>query len=326
MTGHETTAVPQERGLKHFPISLFSMVMGLSGLTLASQKAEGILEVSTGIPLMLAAASALSFVLLAGLYAAKSLLHWRAVRAELDHPVTLHFFPTTSISLILLSVIALRIDHAAASMLFAVGVPVHLALTLYVLHSWFNRSHFETTHLNPAWFIPIVGNVLVPISGVSLGYMELSWFCFSIGIVFWLVLFAIIMNRVMFHHPLHERLAPTLFILIAPPSAGFIAYEQLTSQLDGAARVLYGVALFMTLFLATQAPRLARLRFYLSWWAYSFPLAAFTVASFVMHEKTRAAPYLTIAATLLVVLAAIVVLLVARTTQAFLRGQVFAPD
>ena len=70
----------------------------------------------------------------------------------------------------------------------------------------------------------------------------------------WLVviLLTIIFYRVLFHHPIDERLMPTLFILIAPPAVGFIAYTRLTGgELDTFARVLYYSGLFLTLLLFT---------------------------------------------------------------------------
>ena|GEM_PF-3316996 len=72
--------------------------------------------------------------------------------------------------------------------------------------------------------------MLVPVAGVPLGYTDISWFFFSIGILFWGMLLTIIFYRVLFDNPLEERLMPTLFILIAPPAVGFIAYTRLTGE------------------------------------------------------------------------------------------------
>lgn len=284
------------------------------------------MTLDTGVPSLLAVAAFACFIALAGFYAAKALLHWNAVREEFAHPIKLHFFPTISISLILLSIIALDHNRSVAEGLFLVGVPLHIALTLAVLHFWFNREHFQIAHLNPAWFIPIVGNILVPISGSSLGYVELSWFFFSIGIVFWIALFAIMLNRVVFHNPLPERLAPTLFILIAPPAVGFLSYVRLTGTLDAFGRILFHFALFMTLFLLTQIPRLLRMKFFLSWWAYSFPLAAITVASWLIYEKTGNGAFLSLASGLLIVLAFAITGLVARTGLAIARNEICQPE
>jgi tellurite resistance protein len=39
----------------------------------------------------------------------------------------------------------------------------------------------------------------------------------------WAVMFTIIMNRIVFHNPLPQKLMPTLFILIAPPAVALIS-------------------------------------------------------------------------------------------------------
>ena len=313
--------------LAHFPVAFFSTVMGLSGLTLVWQKAHEVFAAPASVATAVGGFAALAFVLLAVFYAAKILLRPAAVAEEYRHPVKLHFMPTISISLILLSIVALAQVPAIARPLFLVGTSLHLVLTLVVLHNWFNKTHFETAHLNPAWFIPIVGNVLVPIGGVPLGYQEPAWFFFSIGMVFWLVLFTIITNRVLFHHPLPERLAPTLFILIAPPAVGFLSYLKLTGgEIDAFARVLFSFALFLTVFLLTQAPRLMRARFFLSWWAYSFPLAAMTIAAQVMAERIGGAGFNAIAVAMLVIVSVVITGLVLRTLVAIARDEICVPE
>jgi tellurite resistance protein len=171
-----------------------------------------------------------------------------------------------------------------------------------------------------------VGNVLVPVAGVKLGYLDVSWFFFSIGVLFWGILLTIIFYRVLFHHPIDERLMPTLFILIAPPAVGFIAYTRLTGgELDTFARVLYYAGLFLTLLLFTQVGRFARLKFFLSWWAYSFPLAAISIASMVMYELSGTDAYRWIGAGLLLLLTAIVALLLVRTGIAVVKHRICLP-
>ncbi len=327
MTAQAHSTPHDEARLAHFPVSFFATVMGLAGLTLAWHKAVGVLHiVDHRIPQGLAALTGAVFVTLLALYVAKVVSHRAHVVAEFQHPVRLHFVPTISISTLLLSIVAHAVWPAAAYPLFVIGGALHFLLTLFVLNSWINRDHYQVGHLNPAWFIPIVGNVLVPLTGVPLGYVELSWFFFSIGIVFWLLLFSIILNRVLFHHPIPERLAPTLFILIAPPAVGFLSYVRLTGSIDGSARVLYYFALFLTLFLATQVPRLMRAQFFLSWWAYSFPLAAITIASLTMFERTGDAAIQTIAIVLLAITTAAIGGLFVRTLVAVSRHEICRPE
>ena len=100
--------------------------------------------------------------------------------------------------------------------------------------------------------------------------------------MFWIVLLTIVLYRLFFHEPLPVRLTPTLFILLAPPSVGFIAYIRLTGSVDAFGRILYYTALFLALLLASNAVRFLRSPFFISAWAYSFPLAALTIATLVM--------------------------------------------
>jgi tellurite resistance protein TehA-like permease len=143
---------------------------------------------------------------------------------------------------------------------------------------------------------------------------------------FIVTLLTIIFYRVLFHRPIPDKLMPTLFILIAPPAVGFIAYLKLTGALDSFARTLYFVALFFTLLLLTQLGRFAKLRFYLSWWAYSFPLAAVTIASLLMYDQMAGRAYLYIGASLLLLLTGIVTLLLSRTLRAVRKHGICVPE
>jgi len=306
--------------LVNFPVSFFSSVMGLAGLTIAWQRAERLFGVNVSAWLL--ALTIGVFLVLAGFYAAKWLRHPQAVAKEFQHPVRLNFFPTLSISLLLLSVAFLPHSTALSLYLWVGGASLHLLFTLVVMSIWIHHTKFEITHINPAWFIPVVGNIIVPIAGTAHGFVEISWFFFSIGLVFWLVLLTLVFYRVIFHAPLPQRLVPTLFILIAPPAVGFISYAELTSSLDPFARVLYYVALFLTLLLATQVRLFARLKFALSWWAYSFPLAAMTLATLRMQRMSGVEGFVDIGQVLLAALTLIIAGLAALTVRAIFRREI----
>lgn len=306
--------------LVNFPVSFFSSVMGLAGLTIAWQRAERLFGINVSAWLL--ALTIGVFLVLLGFYAAKWLRHPQAVVKEFQHPVRLNFFPTLSISLLLLSVAFLPHSTTLSLYLWVGGASLHLLFTLVVMSIWIHHTKFEITHINPAWFIPVVGNIIVPIAGTAHGFVEISWFFFSIGLVFWLVLLTLVFYRVIFHAPLPQRLVPTLFILIAPPAVGFISYAELTSSLDPFARVLYYVALFLTLLLATQVRLFARLKFALSWWAYSFPLAAMTLATLRMQRMSGAEGFADIGLVLLTALTVIIAGLAALTVRAVVRREI----
>ncbi|NMT62279.1 SLAC1 anion channel family protein [Marinobacter orientalis] len=302
--------------LQNFPISWFAVVMGMTGFTIAWHHAEILLALPVRPSLVLLGLTIITFVILLALYLAKILKYPNQVRAEYSHPINLNFFPTVSIGLILISVALLPYSNPVSLVCWIAGATLHLAFTLHVLSVWLHQTHFEVDHLNPAWFIPVVGNILVPIAGVSHASPEISWFFFSIGLIFWLILLTIIFYRMLFHRPLPARLLPTLFILIAPPAAGFISWLELTGELDAFARILYYVAVFLTLMLLTQVKRFLQLEFFLSSWAYSFPMAAITIATFIMHTQLQLPFFKGLGVVLLMLLTLLISVLVWKTAQA----------
>lgn len=305
-----------------FPVSFFSSVMGMAGFSIAIAKAESIYALEPKVSLVLSVITMLLFLLLLVIYSLKFIKEKEAVIKELHHPIKISFFPTISISLLLLSICMLHTNTELANALWLIGSSLHLVFTLYVMNAWINHDYFNINHMNPAWFIPIVGNILVPIAGVPLGYADISWFFFSIGIVFWPVLLTIIYYRVIFHPALPDKLVPTFFILIAPPAVGFLSYMQLNGELDNFARVLYFSSLFFTLLVFTQFRRFSKLQFFLSWWAYSFPLAAVSIASLRMYEITQNMMYSVIAIILLTVLTSFISMLIIRTFKAIFDKQI----
>ncbi len=312
--------------LEHFPISFFAMVMGLTGLTLVWQKAGELFGLNPLIGNGLLSITFLTFFAVSLAYLIKLNRFTGAVKAEFNHPVKISFFPAFSISLILLGTATLHLAPNLSLALWLSGSLIHLLFTLYVLGQWLHHPKFAVPHSTPAWFIPVVGNILVPIAGVEHGYVEFSWFFFAIGLVYWIVLKTLIFNRMFFHDPLPEKLLPTLFILIAPPAVGFISYTKLNGELDNFGRILFYAALFLVLLLLSQAPKFLKIKFYMSWWAYSFPLAAASVASMLMYQMSNSEAMKIIAIMMIGLSSLVITFLFIRTLLAIGRNEICQPE
>ncbi|HSN06547.1 MAG TPA: SLAC1 anion channel family protein [Candidatus Angelobacter sp.] len=323
---------PEESGaprLAHFPVTFFAVVMGIAGASLAWSRSAAVLGVpeAVGQTIFWVALAVYAAVLVA--YVAKAIWHPDAVRAEFAHPVRLAFVPTVTISLLLLAAAARGTLPALSGVLWWIGASGQLLLTVYVLSAWINRPDFGLTHVTPAWFIPVVGMVAVPLAGVDHASVEISWFFFSAGVVFWIALLPMVLTRLFVHEqPVPPRLVPTLAVLIAPPAVAMIAYLRLVPDAFAGPvpRVLYYTALFFGLLFVAQADRLRRLPFFLSWWAYSFPLAALSAATTVMAGAVGGTFFTAAAWTLLIAVSALVLVLAARTAAAMLRRQVCVPE
>ena len=313
--------------LPHFHVTFFATVMGLAGLTLALHQAETLLGAGHGASRALLVLTVLDFLAVAALFALKAVRHPGAVAAEWAHPVKLAFFPAISISLLLIGT-ALRAEAPGiAVVIWALGVAGQGALTLAVISGWIGKRPFQPMHISPAWFIPAVGNVIVPVAGVPFGFVELSWMFFAMGLLFWVLLLTLVMNRLIFHDPLPGRLLPTLTILIAPPAVGLLSWLQLNGgEVDGFARVLYYGALWFAALVVLQLPALAKVPFALSFWALSFPVAALTLAALRYGALTGGRIHTVLGAVFLAVLCVLVAGLVLRTGRAISQGEICRPE
>lgn len=312
--------------LQHFPNSFFAMIMGLAGFTLACERLEKTMGTEHGFSLFLLLFTIGAFAALLGIYAVKAARYPEMVKWEWNHPVRINFFPAASIGFILVGTAMGPFSQGLAISIWGLGALLHLIGTLSVLSAWIGHRNFETQHMNPAWFIPVVGNIIVPIAAVRFGFTETGWFFFSVGIVFWIVLLTLVFNRLVFHHPLPERLLPTLMILIAPPAVGFAAYVSLINGVDAFARILYYTAVFFLAIIITQVPKLSRIPFALSWWAYSFPLAALTIATLLYAEKVQSSVHNIAGMGLFALLTLVILGLLLRTAKAIKNRKICVPE
>jgi len=312
----------KEFRLNNFPISFFSIILGLSGFSIAFQKAEEILGMPTNLSYYFLILTVIIFAIISLIYLFKNFKFQDEVSKEFNHPIKLNFFPTFSISFLLLSVGFLAEDMIISKYLWIFGSSIHFLFTIKIISIWIQHTKFEINHMNPAWFIPAVGNILVPVAGINHFSSEISWFFFSIGFFFWIALFVIFMNRIIFHKPLPEKLLPTLFILIAPPAVGFISLVKLTGEVNYFSKLSYYFALFLTILLFSQINLFRKIKFYLSWWAYSFPISAITIASISMFHETDILVFKYLAWTLFGILNSIIILLLIRTINSIFKKEI----
>lgn len=316
----------KECKIKYLPVAFFSMILGMSGFTLAFQKAETILNFPFVLSLYFLVFTLLCFFIISFAYLIKIIRFTNEVKDEFSHPIKLSFFPTFSMSLLLISTLFIPINILVSKYIWILGSLIQFIFTIRIISIWIQESKFEIKHMNPSWFIPAAGNLLVPFAGVHHFSLEISWFFYSIGIIFWLVLLAIFFNRIIFHSPLPDKLLPTLFILLAPPSLGFTSFLSLTGEITEFSKLLYYFALFLFCLLLAQIKMFKKIKFYLSWWAYSFPIAAITTSSMLMFRELDIFIFKYISIFLFSVLNIIIIILLFRTFIAITKHEICVKD
>ncbi len=307
--------------LKNFPISFFSISLGLIGFTLAWQKAEQILEINLKFSSYLLYLSLLIIVITALIYISKLVKYPSLIGEELRHPIKINFFPIIAKIFLITSIIYLPLDIVISKYLWWIGVVAQFIFSITTMSSWIRHTSFEIPHLNPSWFIPVVGSIIVPIAGVTHFSPELSWFFFSIGFFWWLILTVIVVNRIIFFHPIPDKLLPTMFILFAPPIIGFISLTKLVG-VTYFGNMLYYFGLFMFILVIAQLKTFLKIKFYLSWWAYSFPLDALVIGTLLMYHETGSVFFRVISWGLLLLLNFVILLLGFKTIIAIKNKQI----
>ena len=313
-------AVPLNR-LQNFPIMMFAIIMGLSGLTIVFQKAEEILGMKGNIGYILAEIDMVLFVSILIVYLVKIIKYFDDVKKEFLHPVRINFFAASAISFLLISIVYHSINKDIAYYSFIIGTIMQTFFTFYTINFWINKN-LEIQHSNPAWFIPIVGNILVPVSGAGFADVNLLMYYYSVGVFFWIVLTSILINRIIFHHQLAVKFVPTLFIFIAPPAIAFIAYIKMYGEYDMFASMLYNLSIFFSFLLLFMFKNFLNLKFFISWWAFTFPLAAVSIASILAYKMTGIAVYSYFSYLFMFITTLVVILVAIRTIQHMFKKEI----
>lgn len=293
-------SMEEDYWLVHFPIMFFASVMGVGGLSLVVNKSIDIFELHESLGWLSVICVAISVALLVaivGLYGLKIIKYPKAFLKELKHPVRINFFAAVSVSILIVLMLVLHyIGDGFALVLFWIGALLQLIFSLYVVKYWF-VNEMKQKMASPAWFIPIVGNLIVPLAGmklnIALGDVIVSYevliFYFGMGTFFWILLGAGLLFRLIFGENLPQKFLPTLFIFIAPPSIFgldvLLMFNDFISM--GSSYVIasasFSVALFFIFLMASIFNVFLNIKFALSWWAFTFPIAAFTLCSLELY-------------------------------------------
>jgi tellurite resistance protein len=318
----------QHAPLKHLGPGWYAMVMGLAGTSLAWHAAAPALGAGAATAAAaIGVLAALVFVVLvvAGLWRARR--HRGAWAEDLAHPVRHVFVAALPISLLLLvtSAVAAGLRGPGLGALWWAGSLAQLGATVWVLSRWWRGPQaggFQWAGLTPALFIPIVGNVLVPLAGVALGQPQWAAAQFGIGLMFWPVVLALLMVRIAQHGLWPERLLPASFIFIAPPAVVGLSALRFGAP-PPVAWALWGMALFSLLWVATLLRRIAEQPFGMAHWGMSFPMAALTALTL---QLAPAGPLRMLGIALLALTSLLVAGLVLATLRGLLHGTLLVPE
>jgi len=289
--------------IKNFAPSWFASVMGTGILAITSLFYSQYVPFLKTVALWLFYFNVILFFVLLIPWTLRWFLYTKEALSDLEHPVLSNFYATIAIAMLVLSANFLIIGKNVfiGEIFWFVGVVLTIFFGLLSPFIMFKGDHVTMDHINPAWFIPPVGLIVIPIAGSFMidqysGLIRelvifLNYFGWGAGFFIYMALCAICMHRFILHRPLPNVLAPTIWINLGPIGAGTVALINLVNHTAFITVkepffvfgfIFWGFGIWWVLMAITMTLyyiRKTRLPYALSWWAFTFPLGAYVAAS-----------------------------------------------
>jgi len=217
--------------------------------------------------------------------------------ADLKHPVLSNFYATIAIAMLVLAAgfIIILHDSTIAKIFWISGSFLTILFSILTPYIVFTGSEARIEHINPAWFIPPVGLIVIPVAGSFFLHNEweiaINYFGWGAGFFIYLALLAICIYRFILHTPLPSTLAPTIWINLGPIGAGSVALINLIKASPFITikepffvfvLIFWGFGIWwviMAIVLTIHYIKKLSLPYAMSWWAFTFPLGAYVAAS-----------------------------------------------
>src|SRR5260221_1418615 len=262
-------------GLVAITPNFYAIAFGLVGSARVWHLGGSLYGLSAAIGDALFLVAALVFLLFFAALVIKLVLASKTVLADLADPAIGPMFSLLPIAGMLLAAGLEPYAFDAARVLFLVFFVATVLFGGWYTGQWIVAA-LDTDKFGPAYFLPTVaGGILGADSAANFGLIGLGWMSFGIGMIAWLMLGAIILNRLYFRPGLAAALIPTLAILILTPVIAGNAYFVLTGgRIDLLAYVLAGSTVLMALVQLRLAPLYFKLTFSPGFWSFTFSYAA----------------------------------------------------
>ncbi|RBA10720.1 hypothetical protein FPRO05_05309 [Fusarium proliferatum] len=243
--------------------------------------------------------------------------------------------------------------------LWWIDVVMATACSLYIPHCIMRTEGITLDQVNPSWLFPVIADIVASTSGAivanvlandqhAIWTVITSYILWGTSVPMAIVILAMYYHRLMIHDILPGQVAVASFIAIGPLGMGaaaiqllgqvslklfarndFIPKAPIAGQffyLTGilTALILWGFAVVWLFFaLATIIRR--QITFNLTWWAFTFPLGVFTVATTTLAQELPSKFFKVLGTIFSVAEFLLWVMVACGTIRASLNGQLFQP-
>jgi tellurite resistance protein len=323
-TRADTETTGGGRFLPVIPPNFFGISFGLAGLaevwTLASPTL-GLVDI-VGRVLALAATSV--WVTLVVIYSSKGV---QRIQEDWRNPILSPFLALVLIVPTLLAGLLCDVTLSVGRVLVAVLSSITIAVGGWSTGQWIVNDLYDEC-MHPGYLLPTATGGLVGSIAASDAHLHLlanAWF--GVGMVSWLLVGSIILNRLFIRPRVSPALTPTLALEAGPPMVAGVAYHALQGgSIDTFASALGGYAILMVLVQLRLTPIYLRLSFTPAFWSFTFPTAAIGLDGIQWLETTRPTGFTAYTATVLGFVTLVIGGVAIRSVVALSRHQFFPPN
>lgn len=303
------------------PPNLFAIVLGIAGLAEAWHAAVPVLGRVQAVPDVLNVLDAALWLVLVGAYLAQGP---RIVLADLRDPVLSPFVPASALTAMLLAAALANGAFAAGRVLVVVFLAVTIAIGGWLTGQWMTGG-IGPDSVHPGYFLPTAAGGLIGANAAAQVHLHaLAVTSFGIGVICWVMLGSVIMNRLFTRSALPNALVPTMAIELGIPAVAGLAYFAVAGRtVSFVAYALGGYGVLMALAQVRLIPVYRRLSFTPGAWSFAFAYAAAAADALVWLAIKKPPASAGYAIAVIALLTAFVSWIAFRTLVLAVRGQFF---
>jgi len=249
----------------------------------------------------------------------------RQVMAGLRDPVQAPFVAVPAITAMMLGAALAGVSFAAGRALVVVFLAVTMCVGGWLGGQWITGG-LDPASVHPGYYLPTVAGGLVGAITLSQVHLHaLAQASFGAGIVSWVILGSVVLNRLMTAQRLPAALQPVTAIELAPPALAGVAWFALAAR--GATVIAYAIGGYLVLMALVQirlVPVYRKLRFSPGFWAFTFSYAIAITCALEWITRTNPPGATGYAIAAITAITVFVGAIAARSLTAVARGQFLA--
>lgn len=281
------------------------------------------------------------------------------IRSMVQDANSLVFLPTVPVGVVVYAnnLLALRVHFFPSlspllpAVLWIASSLIIVGLSVYFIDRVFDSAKIEIRHSTFGWLIPPVALLVIPLGAPGIvgvfgpatagTIVVFSYALWGAGFFAYLFVNAAVTHRYFFHEMPVNQMTPSVWVGLGPlgaGAAGLLALSRVSRSMpalksvsdigDGLALLLWGFGIvwyLVSLALTIRKAVLEKIPYTMGWWAFTFPLGAYVLATRMLFLQTGLATLRVIFWILLANLVVFWLLTVYRTARVVIEARHGAP-